>query len=253
MHPNIDKPPFHFTILHLEVVGDFCGHFFNPYIKLHLDDKFDFFPNVSTSTYVVDPCNEVFIFVTSLVPHLVLNPSFHFNPDDVAFAYFPLIQVNVPLGNEVVGRIDYEFHDREPIPKSRFLEIDDKELENVNKGGQRMSKHIELWAMNGDYFMVLTWQNLLLICLKMKVGSRTLWLCYHLLFCKLQKKIVAYILQPCTIFYHFLNVFIIGGFFFHHVFFLLLSCLCFYKLCVSYVIRFRVYVKVLGLKFMLML
>jgi len=90
---NVDKPPFHFTVLHLEVIGDSCGHFFNLYISLHLDDKFDFFPNAYTLTYVVDPCNEVFIFVTSPLPPLVPNPSFHFNLDDVAFTSSPLLQV----------------------------------------------------------------------------------------------------------------------------------------------------------------
>jgi hypothetical protein len=30
---------------------------------------------------------------------------------------------------------NYEFPIKEPILKSRFLEINDKELENVNKGG----------------------------------------------------------------------------------------------------------------------
>jgi hypothetical protein len=36
----------------------------------------------------------------------------------------------------------------ELILKSRFLLIDDKELENVNKGGQRANKHAKLWANN---------------------------------------------------------------------------------------------------------
>jgi hypothetical protein len=43
----------------------------------------------------------------------------------------------MPLENEVVERIDYESLDREVISKSRFLKIDDKELENVNKGSQK--------------------------------------------------------------------------------------------------------------------
>lgn len=36
----------------------------------------------------------------------------------------------------------------ELILKFRFLVIDDKELENVNKGGWRVSKHAKLWAKN---------------------------------------------------------------------------------------------------------
>jgi hypothetical protein len=31
-------------MLHLEATSDSCGHFLNPYINLHLEDKFDFFP-----------------------------------------------------------------------------------------------------------------------------------------------------------------------------------------------------------------
>jgi hypothetical protein len=33
------------------------------------------------------------------------------------------------------------------MSKSWFLEID-KEMKNVNKGGQKVSKQIELWAKN---------------------------------------------------------------------------------------------------------
>ncbi len=63
-----------------------------------------------------------------------------------------------------------------------------------------MSKHVELWAMNRDHFVVLTQQYLLLICLMMKVQSRTLKICCHFLFCVLKKKMVTYVFQPNTIF-----------------------------------------------------
>jgi hypothetical protein len=36
----------------------------------------------------------------------------------------------------------------EPLLKSCFLDIDKKEMENVNWGGQRASKHVKLWAKN---------------------------------------------------------------------------------------------------------
>jgi hypothetical protein len=71
------------------------------------------------------------------MPPLVPKLGFHFNLDVAIFASFPFIQVNVLLGNEVAERTDYEYLDRELIPKSWFFEIDDKELENVNKGGQK--------------------------------------------------------------------------------------------------------------------
>jgi hypothetical protein len=83
--------------LHLEAIRDSCGHFFSPYISLHLKDKFDSFPNAFTSAFVIGPCNEVFIYVPFHMPPFVLDPSFHFNFDVVAFASFPFIQVNVSL------------------------------------------------------------------------------------------------------------------------------------------------------------
>jgi hypothetical protein len=102
-------------------------------------------------------------------------------------------------------------------------------------------------SMNGDYFVILTQGNILFICLKTKIQSRTLWICCHLLFCKLQKKMVTYIIQLGTIFYHFLNVFIIGVFFFIMCF----SCFCLVYASTCYmflsIIRFRIYVKALGL------
>jgi hypothetical protein len=74
-----------------------------------------------------------FLFLYFLPCLLFLG--FHFNLDVVISRSSPFIQVNVHPRNEVTKRIDYEFHVREPISKSRFLDIDDKELENVNKGG----------------------------------------------------------------------------------------------------------------------
>jgi hypothetical protein len=37
---------------------------------------------------------------------------------------------------------------KDPILKSQFLDIDEKEVHNVNKGGRRINKHGELWAKN---------------------------------------------------------------------------------------------------------
>ncbi len=86
MHYEIGKPPFHSILLHPEADGDLCGHFSNPYITLHLED-FDFFPNVFTSTFVVDVNNEVFSFVPICVPTIVTNPIFHSTFDDVAYVF----------------------------------------------------------------------------------------------------------------------------------------------------------------------
>ncbi len=109
MHFNTNKLPFHSILLHPKAIGDFCGHFFNPYISFHLENKFDFFPNASTFAFIVDPCKEVFIFVFSPMPPFVPNLGFHFNLDVIASIFFPLIQVNVHPGNEVVERIDMSF------------------------------------------------------------------------------------------------------------------------------------------------
>jgi hypothetical protein len=37
---------------------------------------------------------------------------------------------------------------RDPILKSWFLNLDKKEVDNVNKGDQRLNKHVKLWAKN---------------------------------------------------------------------------------------------------------
>ncbi len=37
---------------------------------------------------------------------------------------------------------------KDPILKNWFLDLDEKEVDNVNKGGRRINKHVELWAKN---------------------------------------------------------------------------------------------------------
>jgi hypothetical protein len=97
-----------------------------------------------------------------------------------------------------------------------------------------MSKHIKLWAMNvfnkWKLFRNFDTTKFITNMFKDEGLITDLWICYHLLF---QKMMVAYILQLGTIFHYFLNAFIIEVFF-HHVFFFFLSCLCFYRLCVSF-------------------
>jgi len=61
---------------------------------------------------------------------------FHFVPSrDVMF-----------FGFEVDEGIDLMSFIKEPIIKCHFLTIDDKKIENVNKGGQKVNKHGELWV-----------------------------------------------------------------------------------------------------------
>jgi len=64
------------------------------------------------------------------VPIIVTNLTFHSSIDVSTFD--PLIQV-MPFGFEVVERTNCESLVREPILKSQFFEIDDKEMEIFNK------------------------------------------------------------------------------------------------------------------------
>jgi len=42
--------------------------------------------------------------------------------------------------------VDDEYVLHEVLPKFRFLEVDEKELDNVNKSGHRAKEHLEVWA-----------------------------------------------------------------------------------------------------------
>ncbi len=87
---------------------------------------------------------------------------------------------------------------KEPLLKSHFLNIDKKEIENMNKGGWKTHNHVELerrmHLMNGKCFVILTCKNQLQI-LKMKNLLHIWWTCYLHLYFKLQKKMVAYTFQ----------------------------------------------------------
>jgi hypothetical protein len=48
--------------LHLEVNGDLCGQFFNPYITINFED-FEFFPNAFISKSIANPSCEVIFHV----------------------------------------------------------------------------------------------------------------------------------------------------------------------------------------------
>jgi uncharacterized protein YkvS len=52
------------------------------------------------------------------------------------------------LGSNVGERINQNSLVRDLPLKSHFLDLDDKEVENVNKGGWRINKHAKLWARN---------------------------------------------------------------------------------------------------------
>ncbi len=73
--------------------------------------------------------------------------AFKFFPSSFEFVGFKVIGFKV-FGFEVAEGTDYESIVRELVLKSHSLDIDDNEMENVNKGGWRMNKHVELWAKN---------------------------------------------------------------------------------------------------------
>jgi hypothetical protein len=52
------------------------------------------------------------------------------------------------FGSEVGEGIKFDSFVRNPILKSQFLDLDEKEVDNVIKGGRRFSKLAELWAKN---------------------------------------------------------------------------------------------------------
>jgi hypothetical protein len=90
LHANTDKPFFHSIVLHLEVASNFCEHFFNHYMSLHLED-FDFFLNASTCAFVVDLHIKVFILLPFHVLLFVLDPDFHSNLHVVFSTSFPFV------------------------------------------------------------------------------------------------------------------------------------------------------------------
>jgi hypothetical protein len=100
---------------------------------LHLQNC-NLFPDVSTSTSFLDLNSEVFFFsVHTPIPTLVVNPIFNFSLDAITFASNPFIQI-MAYGFEVVKGTNCESLIRELILKSRFFEINDKKMENINKG-----------------------------------------------------------------------------------------------------------------------
>jgi len=130
----------------------------------------------------------------------------------------------MPSGHEVAERTNYESPIKELISKYQFLEFDDNEMENVNKGAWKVSKYAKHWMKNVfDEWKLFCGFNIMnFIANLSEVESLIKDLVDMLSFFVLQvtKKMAAYILQPGIIPYHFLNFFIIRFFFFIICFFL---------------------------------
>jgi hypothetical protein len=87
---------------------------------------------------------KLFFLLFNFVGHYCLDVDFtsnffiHPNHDVIPFKY------DIHYGFEVVEGINYESIVKEVILKSRFFDIDNKRWKNINKGDQKVSKHIKL-------------------------------------------------------------------------------------------------------------
>jgi hypothetical protein len=52
------------------------------------------------------------------------------------------------IGSNVEERTDRNSLVRDLLLKNHFLDLDEKEFENINKGCWRVNKHVELWVRN---------------------------------------------------------------------------------------------------------
>ncbi len=123
-------------------------------------------------------CVQIFNFFcpfTSIVSSDVLCPSTHVVFYVFDSHFFPSFDVmpfasqigegtnfnfnHMALAFEICEGIDLKFLIRELVLKCHFFEINNKEMQNVNKGSRRVSKHDEQWEknafVNGESSMVL--------------------------------------------------------------------------------------------------
>jgi len=149
----------------------------------------------------------------------------------------------------VVERTNCEYLIMEPILKSQFLDIDDKEMGNVNKGGRRMGKHAKLWVKNAfdewRLFCGFDTINFITNLFENKGLIKGLVDVLSSFILEVTKKMVVYILQPSTFFVHFYNkVFFCCK---YHLRFRVHVCLCPLSFCLVYV--FARYVFLLDMMF----
>jgi hypothetical protein len=52
------------------------------------------------------------------------------------------------IGSNVGERTYHNYPVRDLLMKNHFLDLDEREVENINKGCWRINKHVELWARN---------------------------------------------------------------------------------------------------------
>jgi hypothetical protein len=127
--------------LHLKIDFELFGHHFNPYISLNLED-FGIFPNSFAFASIVDPNYQAISSAHYCVGHPNCDVVYAF-----IFLFIPILMV-FPFESKVVEGTKCESIIQEPILKSHFFDIDEKNMNNLNKGGWKVSKHVELWARN---------------------------------------------------------------------------------------------------------
>jgi hypothetical protein len=79
----------------------------------------------------------------------------------------------------------------------KMLTKEDEEWASMHSCGWK------LFLMNGECFVAMTRKNHRRFFWRQKFYQRFCWHVIHLLFCKLQRKMAAYILQPSTSFFSF--------------------------------------------------
>ncbi len=152
----IDECAFDPSYFHpFEIDLNVIGHFVDPYIYLNLND-FDIYVGPYLFESILDPNQKIMCFaLSSFIVCVDPNPSIfvHDLSHETMCHVFTLACLStstIPLGvlnfeiidgsdamcfrSNVGYGIDHESPIIEPILKSWFLAIDDKELENVNKG-----------------------------------------------------------------------------------------------------------------------
>ncbi len=101
--------------------------FYDPTICLDIKD-FD--------VYDLDPSNYHVSFNTIVCHQFPCDPK-----DDVS----TYVRGSIPCSDSQFFNYHVAY---EVCQRSHFLEVDDKELKNVNMGGCKFSKHVKIWAQN---------------------------------------------------------------------------------------------------------
>jgi hypothetical protein len=172
-------------------------HFFNPYIYLNLEEfcilvspYFSLDPIVHLAIIVVVSFTSGFVLcLTFIIASCAHDYVLSFTTNVfVSSSSSKLILVSNSCDFMVFGaklgegtNLKSSIRD---VSKSYFLDLNEKEVENVNKASQRINKHVELLVKNAfdewNFFVVLIQQDQLLIFQRMNLLLR-IWLSFFIL------------------------------------------------------------------------